>query len=113
MGAKTAMDQAVAAAEKRTVERMNAIREAERVVRPWVGDIPIAHDSAAGVFKSALDALGVDLETGTHPTAYRAILLAQPKPGEAAPKHRIAMDAAGAKQYNERFPNAGRLSAKQ
>ena len=116
---KTAMDAAIAAAvlatrketEQSTVRRLNAIREAEVAVRPYVGEVGVAMDSAEAVFKFALDALKVDV-ADVPDVAYRHILLAQPKPGDvkpAASPSRVAMDAAAADSYAKRFPNAGRL----
>ena len=58
-------------------------------------------DTAAGIYKLALDHLGVDL-TDVPPVAYRAILKAVP----AAPKTRapLAMDSAAASTLASRFP---------
>lgn len=120
---KTAMDAAIAtaqaksakAAEQATIKRMNAIREAERIVRPWVGEVAMDSnfESPEAVFKEALDVAEVDL-TGVPESAYRALLLALPTPqAQAAERARagrtLAMDAAGAKKFSERFPNAHRL----
>jgi hypothetical protein len=56
-----------------------AIRTAEREVEPFIGEVA-AMDSAAGVYKLALDHLKVDL-TGVPESAYGAVLRTQPKPG--------------------------------
>lgn len=118
---KTAMDAAIATAaaksaktaEQATIKRMNAIREAERIVRPWVGEVALGQDSAEAVYKLALDEAGIDL-TGVPEIAYRALLSALPSPqAEAQERARtgrsLAMDAVGAKKFAERFPNANRL----
>ncbi len=93
-----AMDAAIAKAKddtrRETMAQMRSIAEAETFVAPWVGKLTMAFDSAADVYKAALLALEIDIE-GMHPDAYRPVLSAQPKPGEARPvsSTRIAQDA--------------------
>lgn len=108
MVSKPAMDAAiktaVARAESAAVNRMRGIADAEKAVQPWVGALAIAADSAETVYKTALETMGVDI-AGVHPSAYRAILQAQPKPGEVkAP--RIAQDSGRPQGFLDRFPNA-------
>lgn len=107
---RTAMDAAIRTAKADTVKQMNAIREAEKAVRPFVGDLTVALDSAEEVYKLALDAAQVDL-TDVPPSAYAALVRMLPKPGEAPvpPKTRIAQDAADSKAFSERFKHANRL----
>ena len=88
---KKAMDAALKAVEQATVERMNAIREAERIVRPHIGELATAMDSAAAVFKLALDAAKIDL-AGVPESAYGAMIKMLPPPG-GAPKVHVAMDS--------------------
>lgn len=114
---KSAMDAAIKAAAKaaedRAIRRQRDIREAERFVRPWVGDLAVVHDSAEGVYRAALTTLGVNVGK-VHPDALRPILEAQPKPGEQvrrAGSSIAAMDAAASDEYLKMFPNAGRLNA--
>jgi uncharacterized protein len=111
---KGAMDAAIAAAvkatEKSTIARLNAIHEAHDVVAASAaGKIALACDSAEAVYKAGLDVLGIDV-AGVHPSAYRAILVAQPKPGDAPAKQaRIATDAASTDRFNKLFPDAPRV----
>ncbi|MEZ2410537.1 DUF2213 domain-containing protein [Bosea sp. RCC_152_1] len=114
---KTAMDAAIAAAVKSATKSATAaaiktqqdIREAERAVRPYVGDLAMAHDSADAVYRTALTSLGVDVD-GVHPSAFPAILKLQPKPGDTLPARKpIAQDAAASKEFETRFPHANRL----
>jgi hypothetical protein len=103
---KRAMDAAISAGVNAAVARMNGVREAERVVRPFVGEIVVAMDSADSVYKFALDQLGIDV-TGVHPSAYRTILNLQPKPGAAdISRPRFAIDSSAA---NDLFPEARRI----
>ena len=116
---QAAMDAAIAAAstkaardaEQATVARLRAIQVAERDVRPFIGELAVAQDSAPAVYKLALDSIGVDLTT-VPPEAYGAVLKALPKPNAqrqtATP---VAMDAAALSERDKRFPHANRLSA--
>ena len=70
-----------------TIAKLTAIRDAERDVRPWVGDIAIPQSSAEDVFRLALDTLKIDVK-GVHPDALRPILMAQPKPGDEPVRRR-------------------------
>lgn len=96
-----AISAAVATAEKATIVRMNAIRQAEKEVAPFVGEIT-AQDSAEAVYRIALDAAGVDLE-GVHPSAYRAIVKNLPMPSTKKP---LAHDSASNDTFMKAFPTA-------
>ncbi len=65
--------------------------------------LALAQDSAEGVYRAALDMLGVNV-AAIHPSAYRAILEAQPKPGMQ--RSRVAMDSVAMKSFAERYPHA-------
>jgi uncharacterized protein len=124
MVTKTAMDAAIASAvslaakraaqeaETSTIARLRAIAAAEKAVRPYIGEIAVAQDSAAAVYRLALDAAGVDL-AGVPEAAFPAMVKLLPKPDDqpkAAPKGtRVALDSAGISRRNEMFPNANRL----
>lgn len=102
-----AMD--AAAIRKHAVREVAAIREAERAVAPFVGEVTVAMDSAADVYKLALDHAGVDLK-GVHPSAYRSLVALLPKPGSDAPKPVMATDRKNAEaDFASRFPTAGKL----
>ena len=111
MVSKPAMDAAIEAARKQAVidgrTLAREINEAEKVVRAYVGDV-VAQDSAEGVYKAALGMLGVKT-TGIHPSAFRAVLEAQPKPG-AARAPAVAMDAASSAAIDKQFPHLARLT---
>lgn len=104
-----AMNAAVADAQTKTIERMNAIRVAEKDVHPFIGEIKVTMDSAADIYKLAFDHLKVDV-SGIDPSAYRALLAAQPNPNATQPRPRLAADhSAAANDFNTRFPNAVKL----
>lgn len=120
MVTKDEMSKAVKAAQQHAqdsitaavrAERQSAAdtREAERFVRPWIGDLAMAHDSAEAVYRTALTALGKDV-TGIHPTALRAVLEAQPQSNSRPQQRVIASDSADAvADFAKRFPGAARI----
>ena len=108
-----AIDAAVGAAVKRSTEAQRAVIVAREEVRPWVGalDPKMAFDADTEVFKKALDMLRVDTK-GVHPSAYKAILGAQPVPGSNN-NAKQAHDSlpSGIKPAHERFPNSARVTS--
>ena len=117
---KAAMDKAIKLAvdaarketakdvEASTIARLRGISEAEEIVKPYVGKL-VAMDSAEAVYKAALGALKIDTKD-LHPSAYKAVLMAQPKPGEER-KHAMASDSAvsASSDVSECFPNVHRF----
>ena len=103
---KPAMDAAIAAAVKKVQETARAVRAAEDDVRPYIGNIAMACDSADDVYRTALTSLNVDV-AGVHPSAFKAILKTIPVPGAATIKTTsIAMDAKNVSSFHEMFPAA-------
>lgn len=100
-----AIAQASAAGEARAIARFNDVRTAEKLVAPFVGEV-VAMDSAAAVYKLALDAAGVDL-AGVPEAAYGAMVRMLPKPGTVTQTTpRVAMDSSGLADFSKRFPTA-------
>lgn len=104
---KKAMDAAIKDVEKRTIQRMNAVRQAEQDVEPHVGKLAVAMDSAAEVYAFCLKQKGIDTE-GVDPSAYRALVKMLPDPHAALPSARIAMDEASVNDSTKMFPALGR-----
>ncbi|WP_244829223.1 DUF2213 domain-containing protein [Caballeronia sp. TF1N1] len=107
---REAVKQAAKGAETAAIRRMRAVADAESFVQPWVGHLALAQDSAEEVYHAALTTLGIRLE-GIHPSAFRAILEAQPKPGMTGLQRTLnrghpAMDSASMKSFAERYPHA-------
>lgn len=104
---KTAMDAAIAGERKRNRD----LRDAERAVRPYVGELAIAFDSAEQVYRHTLKALGVEgIEKVKDASALPIILATQPKPGARKEvRDHVAMDAAAAGDFNKMFPDASRI----
>ena len=103
---KRAMDAALARTRSETIAEMNAIRDAERAVRPYVGDIVIAMDSASDVYKFAAKTMGVDL-AGIHPSAYRTVIDLHGRLNKQPSAPRLAYDSA--MDGEELFPDARRI----
>ncbi len=122
---KPAMDAVIAtvtaAVRAQTVAHMNAIRAAEDAVRPHIGTLAVAMDSADDVYQLALDHLKaqghpVDL-IGVPRSAYGPLFRALAPMAQAAaarPQLRIgqggiAQDAAQSRDFSTRFPAVAAL----
>jgi 8-oxo-dGTP pyrophosphatase MutT (NUDIX family) len=74
---RPAMDAAIAKAvrdaESATMGRLASIREAERAVKPLLGDVTVALDSADAIYAAALTASGVKVDS-VHASAYPAMV---------------------------------------
>ena len=102
----TAMDAALKKLKADIHTEARDIAEAQRIARPYVGEL-VAMDSAEAVYKAALDELSVDTK-GVHPSAYAAILKAQPLPtAETRLTAKVAMD--GKNTAAAKFPNISRI----
>jgi hypothetical protein len=116
---KSAMDAAISfevkAAEKRGRENAKAIREADGLVRKYLGETSIAMDAANAdeVYRKAAVALGIEGADVVHASALPFLIKQQPFPGSStAPRRetKIAQDAAADKGFADRFPALARLS---
>lgn len=103
---RKAMDTAITEAVARERKRLNDLQQAHEDVRPYIGKVGIAADSADDVYRSALSAMGVDLKD-VHASAFRPLLLRLPRP--SAPAAVMAQDAAAAKGFTDRYPGASRI----
>jgi 8-oxo-dGTP pyrophosphatase MutT (NUDIX family) len=104
---KEAMDAAIATAVATAEENARLVREAERFVRPLVGELAMDERMRVpeDVYRAALQIKRVNLD-GVHPSAYRAILENLPRGDGRKP---LAMDAGPSKGFAERFPEAARV----
>lgn len=98
--AMDAVNKLVAAAIDKQKAEARAAAEAREAVRPFVGSVAVALDSAEAIYRSALTMLNVKHE-GVHASALRAVLDAQ-KQGTA--RTAIAQDAAPNGEFLTRFP---------
>lgn len=115
---KKAMDAAIADAvkqsEARTVARMRAVQDAEKIVRPLVGDVA-AMDSAEDIYRFALDQRDVDL-TDVHKSAYKPMVEfllknenERPAPRDDYTGGGMAHDSAGSAALDKWVPDAKRI----
>lgn len=109
---KEAMDAAIKAAVTTVKQEQADLREAERFVRPLIGDLAVAFDTAADFYKAALEQRGVKIDPRIPTSAYRPMLEALPqvnKTRQQNPRH-LAMDSAKSSGFTERYPDASRVS---
>lgn len=107
---KTAMDSAIRlavdSATKEAAKNSRRVREAEKIVRPLIGDV-IAMDSADDVYRTALEQSGVDIK-GVHSSAFPALVrMAISQKQNSRPT--IAQDSASISDFEKAFPTAGKL----
>lgn len=106
----TAITKAVTDAVKGVKSEAAATIEAREAVRPRVGAVSMALDSAPDVYKAALTIMGVDGLDEVDPKGYKAMFNTMSANTVAAkPKAPLAQDAAGAKSFAERFPHAAKI----
>ena len=99
-----AMDAAIDAASARIRAEMNAAVEAREIVRPLVGRVSLALDSADAIYKHALEAHKINI-TGVPASAYKA-MVSMIKAPSATPA--VAMDSAPS--LLEKFPALSRIN---
>lgn len=114
MVTQDSMTAAIKAATDSERKNQRAIREAERVVRPLVGEMSIAFDSADEVYKNALTMLGVKDAGKIHPSAYPQLLdmcrQTRQHSSSASPiAADMAMDEGDDNSYQEMFPEADHI----
>lgn len=109
---KEAMDAAIRKATdeatRRATENANAIRKAERDVKPLVGEVA-AMDSAEAIYRFALDSVGIE-NKDVHPSALPALIQMAVQHKNAAPAPRVANDSAAADDFRKRFPTASPIA---
>ena len=107
---KPAMD--AASIRRAAAADFAAIRTAEREVRPVIGELAVAMDSAAAIYKEALVSLGVDL-AGLPEASYGATFRAVQSARAAVASPTVAQDAknvaASRSAFETRFPKRTNL----
>ena len=110
---KATMDAAIRMAQDSAIKNQRDIRNAERFVRPWVGDLAMDAARPSDIYRATLVALGMDAAKvkKMHPDALLPVLEAQPRPTtRRVPTHTIAADAKPAQSFLERFPEVSKIS---
>lgn len=104
-----AMDAALQKVRSDTIAQMNAVQAARKHVRPIVGELDMAFDSAEGVYRHAFKMHGKEVPKAvTGEAALKAMWDLLPAPGRRA-EPAVAMDSASVKSFAERFPNAAKV----
>ncbi len=110
---KGAMDAAIQAATQRateqTIARMRSVAEARDAVKPHVGEIDLAMDSADAIYRMALDAADVEYPKDISVSGLKAMVAMLPKPGANRTENPLAMDAKAQSDFLTRFPGADRI----
>ena len=94
-------------ATKKAAQNFREIREAELAVRPLIGDV-VAMDSAADVYRTALEQSGVDTK-GVHPSAFPSLVKMAISQKESSRPASLAQDSASISEFESAFPTAGKL----
>ena len=102
-----AMDAAIGTAIREERARNIAATEAREIVRPLVGSVSLALDSAEAIYRVALNAAKVDT-SGVDPSAFKAMVQMIPKPGAGV--RTLALDSAAAGGLESKFPAIGRIN---
>ena len=102
-----AMDAKIDAALTTERARTRAATEAREIVRPLVGSVSLALDSAEAIYRVALNAAKVDT-TGVDPSAFKALVTMIPRPGAGV--RTLALDSAAASSLDSKFPALGRIT---
>ena len=107
---KTQIAAAVKVAADQATKVQREIRDAERHVRPWVGELSMSFDSGEQVYRHVLEMLKVEGAKDVHAGALKTILKLVPQPGaRAREEYAPAMDAASAKSLAERYPGFDKI----
>lgn len=107
---ETKIAAAVKVAADQATKVQREIRDAERDVRAWVGELSMSFDSGEQVYRHALEMLKVDGAKEVPAAALKTILKLVPQPGaRRAEDYAPAMDAAAAKSLAERYPGFDKI----
>ena len=107
-----ALDAAIQSAVK--TERKNAqdTAEARAFVRPYVGEVSMALDTADKVLRAAAVSMEIDDAENIHPSALKTVIKTCGRLSgarEVDGDQHIGQDSAAAKSFAERFPGADRI----
>ncbi len=111
---KGAMDAAIAVATKRATEqtmaRMKSVAAAREAVKPHVGEVDLALDSAEVIYRMALDAAEVDYPKDLTLPGLKAMVAMLPQPNRTIQTTTtFAMDSKAQTDLAKRFPGADRI----
>lgn len=110
------MNKAIQAAVATANATNQKAAEAREFVRPYVGELPLALDSAEKIERAAAKIIGVEEAETVHPSALRTLIKTVGRKAGAQDgdfNNHLALDAAGggANSFAEMFPDATRIKA--
>lgn len=111
MVTKDAMNEAIKSAVMAERSNSQSTSEAREFVRPYVGELPMALDSAEKVLRTAATAMGIKNAEKINIDGLRTIIEMQPKAGAQSGNngHDMAHDAVSAADFYDLFPDARRI----
>ena len=112
MVSKDEMNAAVKAAVLANDAKNRGIQEAREYVRPWVGDLPIAMDSATDVLRKTAKMIGIDEADKINDEGLRALIKRHPKIGAKPPQQandELALDEAARDKLAKKFPGIDQI----
>ena len=112
MVSKDEMNAAVKAAVVANDAKNRGIQEAREYVRPWVGDLPIAMDSATDVLRKTAKMIGIDEADKINDEGLRALIKRHPKIGAKPPQQandELALDEAARDKLAKKFPGIDQI----
>lgn len=104
---KGAMDAALQNVRAETIRQMNAVSDAKEHVRPVVGELKMAFDSAEGVYRQGFKMQGRDVSDIKELSALKAMWDMIPTGKRAEPA--LAMDSATVADFGKDFPNMSKV----
>jgi uncharacterized protein len=103
---KPAMDAAIADATRTERVRLSELFVASEAVQPLIGKVDtLAFDSAADIYKLALDNAKIDTKD-VHPSAFKSLLALALDKSKKDSAPTIAVDSAAIEDFEKRYPNA-------
>lgn len=106
------LDKAVAAAVSTATKRMGKANEAREFVRPYVGDLPMALDSAEAVYRAAAVAMEIEDAETIHASALPTLIKQLGRKAGAQNLNHgsdLAADSASVADAYDYFPEARRI----
>jgi hypothetical protein len=102
---KAGVDKMIRRAHDEARAELRATQDAERFVRPWVGEFrtDMAFDSAGDVYEQTLKMLGVKYDASWPSEALQALIAAQPRAGQRGQPTYALDSAASSPTFSKRF----------
>lgn len=108
-----AANKAIEAAVKKERANVSETMDARTFVRPYVGELSMALDSAEKVLRAAAESMGIEEADKIHASALKTIikLTGSRAASQSSDRSDMAHDTSGVKSFAERFPGAARIGS--